>query len=203
MDSTYFIAIFKGYLKMSKSVQLPNQINDFKTATKKAIEIFQGSPVKNLNKLNEAVAQSLGFKNYDHLCGSMKTTTPYFVTESDSIIGGYIVDGNVIDSYLFEEELSDYTFCQLDEMIDDLIDWISEANHSNDFNRSTFSGQQQMMKDDLKILLKWDDNIILKSILTNEYISPSENTERFNEICDDLIDLQKTIDEKDSKNLQQ
>jgi len=45
------------------------------------------------------------------------------------------------------------------------------------------------MKDDLKYLIDLNDTYIFSSISTNEYIAESDNKERFNEICEEILKL--------------
>lgn len=53
-------------------LNLPNNIDGLREILKTAIAVYQGSPVKNNNKLNESLASSLGFANYDHLSANLK-----------------------------------------------------------------------------------------------------------------------------------
>lgn len=57
---------------MNTQVELPKTIQELKDTLKSAIAFYQGSPVKNENKLNEALASALNFANYDHLAGAIK-----------------------------------------------------------------------------------------------------------------------------------
>ena len=51
------------------------------------------------------------------------------------------------------------------------------------------------MMEDLKMLLTWEDDYIFSSISTNEYVRQQDS--EFDELCKELIELNKTIDEND------
>lgn len=86
---------------------------------------------------------------------------------------------HVIKSKIFDMELFDYRIVEREELIDDLIRWISECTNSD----------KQLMKDDLKLLIMMKDDFIFSSITTNHYIN-SENQE-FNNTCEYLIEINK------------
>jgi len=101
--------------------------------------------------------------------------TKYFLTDDGiNIKRSHKV---VIKEKIFEEELFDYKIVHREELIDDLIRWISEASKDKD-----------LMKEDLKMLMtESDDDYIFSSIKTNDYIhSLSDN---FNETCEALLEL--------------
>ncbi|MFS1428211.1 hypothetical protein LMH73_013885, partial [Vibrio splendidus] len=53
---------------MSNNIlNLPTSVEALKNTLRTGIEFYQGSPVKNENKLNEALAKALCHKNYDTL----------------------------------------------------------------------------------------------------------------------------------------
>ena len=56
------------------------------------------------------------------------------------------INGIEIDDSIFDDELTDFTIVDRDELIDDLISWISEATQCKD-----------MMKDDLQYLMGLTD----------------------------------------------
>lgn len=95
-----------------------------------------------------------------------------------------IGDGGVkINEKIFDEELFDYRIVDRDGVIDDLTMWISETKSASD---------KQLMKDDLKDLLSWNDEYVFSNINTNEFIG--ENTpEWFNSTAEDLIELNESL----------
>lgn len=92
----------------------------------------------------------------------------------------YSINGIDIKEEIHHEGLSDYQIRNISDYIDDLIDWISEA-----------TDDKETMKDDLKYLIKLDDEFMFSSIRTNEYICFSDNEEKFNELCLEFIELSK------------
>lgn len=58
------------------------------------------------------------------------------------------------------KQKKDYSIVYREDMIDDLINWISEAGESEKF----------LMKEDLKMLMTWSCEQIYSSNSTNEYI---------------------------------
>ena len=100
-----------------------------------------------------------------------------------------LINGITINNKILNDELCDYILIQRDDQIDNLIYWISE----------TKGNDGQLMKDDLKYLMTLNDMFIFSSISTNEYIAESDDYERFNDLCQELLDLNETINEKDEK----
>jgi len=93
------------------------------------------------------------------------------------------LNGEIIDESIFNEERVDYSLRERDDFIDTLIDWISEATKD-----------KEIMKSDLRYLMKLNDEYIWSSILTNKYIAKSDNREEFNNICKEVLKLNKTKD---------
>lgn len=80
----------------------------------------------------------------------------YIINETNKI------NDKVIDDKIFQT--IGYTIKETDDLINDLIGWISEA-----------TTDKEIMKDDLKYLMSISDKYILSSMSTNEYLT--ENTE--------------------------
>lgn len=57
---------------MNSQLELPKTVQELRDILKSAIAFYQGSPVKNENKLNEALASALNYANYDHLAAALK-----------------------------------------------------------------------------------------------------------------------------------
>ena len=68
-----------------------------------------------------------------------------------------------------------------DDLVDRLIDWISEATKD-----------KEVMKDDLKMLMKRSDLYLFSSISTNEYIFPDDV--EFDNICKEILKINETIE---------
>jgi hypothetical protein len=95
-----------------------------------------------------------------------------------------VIDGVEIDQSIINEELVDYRLVDLEEFIDKLFTRIGEAKDSD----------RRMMTYDMNELQAWNDDFVWSSITTNEYISPSVHPERFNDICNDVLDHQKAFE---------
>lgn len=100
----------------------------------------------------------------------------YTITQKDY---NYFINGIEIPNEIFDKEKVDYTIIDREDFIDTLINWISEAS-GND---------KELMKDDLKMLIRIDDKYILSSISTNDYLYG--NSEEFNEVCEEILELVK------------
>lgn len=95
--------------------------------------------------------------------------------------GRVVVDFVLIKEKIFETELINYRLVEREQMIDDLIMWLSECKNNDKF----------AMRTDLKYLIGLDDEYIFSSIITNEYIAESDNPERWEEICKEILKLNK------------
>ena len=95
---------------------------------------------------------------------------------------GVYIDNTLINESIFDEEKIDYSVVYREDLIDNLIDWISEA--TND---------KYMMKEDLKYLMNLNDELIFTSISTNEYICKSDNEKEFNKICKQILNLNNGV----------
>lgn len=95
-----------------------------------------------------------------------------------------------IYSDIFQEEKIKYKLIEREELINDLIGWISEGNN-----------QKDLMINDLKYLMSLKDEFIFSSILTNEYIAKSDSEKEFNDICKEILLLNDEIENKDNKRM--
>ena len=86
----------------------------------------------------------------------------------------------LIKEKIFDEELFEYKIADREDLVQDLIQWISES-----------SNQKDLMMEDLKMLLTWEDDYIFSSISTNEYVRQKDS--QFDDLCKKLIELNKTI----------
>jgi len=94
------------------------------------------------------------------------------------------INGEVINSKIFNEELVDYSVVDREDRIEYLCMWITESDKSND---------KRLMLEDLKYLMKLEDEFVFSSIFTNEYIAKSDDEETFNNICEEIIKLNSEI----------
>jgi hypothetical protein len=111
----------------------------------------------------------------------------YNITQ-DYKTGDFKINDITINENIFQEELFDYIIEEREQIIDNLIMWIGEGNKD-----------KELMKDDLKYLMTKEDVYLFSSISTNEYILKSDDEEEFNNLCKELLELNKTISKKDLK----
>lgn len=93
-----------------------------------------------------------------------------------TITGYNSIDKIEVSDHQDIEDSFDYRIEYRTDLIDNLIDWISEATEC-----------KEIMKDDLKYLMGLEDEYIFSSIRTNEYVAKSDNLEYFNQLCEDMI----------------
>lgn len=79
-----------------------------------------------------------------------------------------------------DEELHEYSIIERETLIGDLIGWIGEGNKDS-----------SLMREDLEMLMNWNDDYILTSNSTNSYIRQGDSD--FNETCEELIELNKSL----------
>ena len=94
----------------------------------------------------------------------------YTITETDNkfFINNIEINEDALIAYCIEDR---------EFFIDKLIDWISEARKETD---------KELMKQDLKMLIKRDDKYMLSSLFTNEYLF--QGSEQFDRECGDILD---------------
>jgi len=83
------------------------------------------------------------------------------------------------------EELHEYYIEERSELIDNLIMWISECSRER-------ASDKMLMQEDLEMLMARDDDYFFSSNSTNSYIF--EDDSNFNETCEELIELNETLD---------
>lgn len=98
----------------------------------------------------------------------------YTITEGSE---NFFINGILIPNEIFDEEKIDFRIVDRESFIDDLINWISECKNND----------KELMKSDLKDLIKIDDEFILSSIETNHYLYG--NTQDFNNKCEEILNL--------------
>ena len=98
-----------------------------------------------------------------------------YVLDEDSI------NGIKINEKIRNEELFEYFIMDRKEFINDLIGWIAEANDSN----------KALMQQDLEMLINTEDEFMLSSNSTNDYIGVSDS--RFSETCKELLELSESL----------
>ena len=176
---------------MSNSIVLPSTVSALRDVIRTAIEHFQGSPVKNENKLNETLAVSLGFQNHDQLSPLLAVTPEKddedietyridFDSEGDQQL---VINGMRIDVDLVHEEVVAYTVADREDRIHDLRMFISEAQDD-----SMRSGDVPLMQSDLDSLLASNEQWVLEEYGTNGFIASDSEPKEFNEACDEMME---------------
>ena len=115
---------------------------------------------------------------------------------ADYILGDYTIctpNSNPVKIYTFDEELLhekgfEYSIINRKEFIDDLYTWIGEAIRAG-------NSDAVLMKQDLEMLIKIEDEWIFSSTSTNKYIY--EGHSEFNKTCKELIELSKLLSDDD------
>ena len=88
------------------------------------------------------------------------------------------INGEDINSEVFDEEKVNYTYVDREDQINDLYTWIGEASEPD----------RSMMKQDLEYLVTIDDDYVFSSIETNNFVAQSDAPARFDEICQEILD---------------
>lgn len=165
-------------------MKLPQNATQLRDAIKAAIEFYQGSPVRNENRLNEALAKSLNFENYDQLAVHIKASVPIEVYEVEfdySDEQTLIINGVRIDTDLAHNEIVAYTVVDREDRIMDLRQYIAEAQCDPQRAHDV-----TLMQDDLDVLRKSDAEWVLEAVGTNRFIAPEP--ELFNETCEEMLE---------------
>jgi succinate dehydrogenase flavin-adding protein (antitoxin of CptAB toxin-antitoxin module) len=100
---------------------------------------------------------------------------------------GVKINDTLINEAIFQKEMVDFTLIERKDQIDHLIEWIGEVKPND----------RELMKEDLKYLMDLDDEYIFSSILTNEYIAKSDDEESFNQICEEILELNEKLGIRD------
>jgi len=144
--------------------------------------------------------------------------TDYEISVADeSAVGGWNIKINdtVIDDDVFNEELSDYEIPKKEYLIEKIQGYLLERVKSADNSfadeeikevledrcdeefvedgveeiiRDKCKSDSILMLQDLRLLQNLNDKYVLSNINTNEYIAQSDNPERFNEICEEILE---------------
>jgi hypothetical protein len=97
-------------------------------------------------------------------------------------LGNNSINGIKLNEEIFDYEKSEWKIIHLESFIDELYGWIGESLQAG-------RDDAQLMKDDLIMIAKWDDEYIFSSISTNDYVGVGDA--RFTDICKELLELNK------------
>jgi len=92
------------------------------------------------------------------------------------VLGDNTINGIQLNDKIRQNELHEYYITHRESFIDELIGWISETTKC-----------KELMKQDLKMLMAWDDEYILSSNSTNSYIG--KDSSEFNETCKEILEI--------------
>jgi len=118
-----------------------------------------------------------------------ETSPKYVICEDLSKVGGYnvCINDQAIDDAVFNDELVNYRYLDRADLIVDIQEWLVDAR------RAGRSSDAILMDQDIDYLKTLPDNYIFSSILTNEYVAFSENPEKFEEICEEILDANNNL----------
>lgn len=176
------------------NIVFPTTTDQLRQALQCAIEHYQGSPVKNANKLNECLAKSLGFANYDQLAAQLHChedpSTNAYTTNVLNVLGKRymeIKDVSRNTCIIIDDELADdghltHVLADREDRVITLREWIGEAS------RAGRTYDVAVMEADLETLKKSDDEYVLEAYGTNGFVAGDTHPQEFNQICDDIIE---------------
>lgn len=182
------------------TVKLPTTVETFKEALKRGIERFQGSPVNNKNKLNESTAVALEVGTQDVLAALdainkavdseiEKVENLNLKYNIDMIQGGMcFINGQAIHPDVNANADIGYAIVEREEMIDDVLDIISEHKQG--------SRNRMFMRQTLDELYSTKDELIFRCVDDNEIVAKSSNVERFNELCEEMLEADREYEEE-------
>jgi len=96
------------------------------------------------------------------------------------ILTGGRINGELLNEKIAQEQLHEYSIIDLEDFIDELIRWISEARES-----------KTLMMQDLRMLMNVNEDYILTSNSTNSYLYPGESG--FEDVCQEILDLNNNL----------
>ncbi len=102
--------------------------------------------------------------------------------------GAVYINDLTIDDEVQNKQMADYEIWDRREKIEDLEEAYFNVKESD----------RPLVREDINYLLGLTDDIILSSILTNEYLS-SETQDEFNGAVQEIVDCQEALDSKKYK----
>lgn len=171
-----------------KTIQLPTTTNELREAIKTAIEFYQGSPAKNENKLNEALAASLNLANYDTLSALLKEESKEaektkWIYDIERTMGFSTINDIKIHENVFDNNEAGYSIVDREELIADLYHWIGES--VGDSSRNYLVGK---WKELISYLEKSEEDYVLNSNNDQEVIAFDLEPKEFNEACKEILE---------------
>lgn len=176
---------------MSAYINLPTSVETYRESLRQGIAFYQGNPVKNENKLNEAVAIALKQNNYDTLSKLMSYEetyetakfTIYIDDENNCFVNDQLINPEFFD--VFDEQLVEYKISRRDEEIDLVIESLPARRDD----------QKELLTSALKTLcgssLEKQEFILVSIDYLNDYLAPNYKVAQFNEFCSSLLEKNK------------
>ena len=167
-------------------VKFPTTQNEMREAIRIAIATYSQTTVKNENKLNEALAKSLGAAEYNDIAQLEKDTdndpVPYDVEFDYEGTQQLIINGQRIDTDLTHNEIVDYTVIDRQDRIEEIERLIGER-HQGYGNEADLP----LMRNVIAYLNRSSAQWVLESMRTNHFIAPDLDPKEFNDTCDKMI----------------
>jgi hypothetical protein len=172
----------------TSTIILPTTPAELRDAIKIAIETYHKSPATDDNKLNESLAKSLGYDNYNKLSPLIKELNKpkilgYYIDrdyESDIVT----IKNTEINNAIFDGELTEHIITDREDRISCITQYYGEALSGGDPR-----GDAHLMKDDLDYLESCSDEFVLEIYGTNGFISATKEPEAFNKACDAILEI--------------
>lgn len=98
-----------------------------------------------------------------------------------------VIDDTEIPWGVFGNEIVDWKLEERDDYVFNLINWIADADYG--------TANHRMMLDDLILINNSNDEVFWSSIHTNKFIFRSEDPEQFDEICKEVLEAGKKLEE--------
>jgi len=113
----------------------------------------------------------------EHLKEAEPEPTYILLEDAIHIVGSHKVS---LNEKIRQEEMHEYSIVEREEVISNLIGWIGESNKD--------SG---VMRDDMEMLLGWNDYHILTSNSTNSYLRQGDS--EFDDACKELLEINESL----------
>ena len=113
----------------------------------------------------------------EHLKEAEPEPTYILLEDAIHIVGSHKVS---LNEKIRQEEMHEYSIVEREEVISNLIRWIGESNKD--------SG---VMRDDMEMLLGWNDYHILTSNSTNSYLRQGDS--EFDDACKELLEINESL----------
>lgn len=113
----------------------------------------------------------------------------YVISEDLSKVGGWniLINDQEIDDKVFDEQMVEYVYVDRADLIKDIQRWLCEARQAGR------TSDEMLMDKDIDYLKTLEDNYVFSSQSTNDYVAFSDNRQKFNEICEEIIEANNSL----------